>query len=586
MIKTLHGPLEALRTAEIDLVTDIAITLGELGEQAVESKQRLLEVAQDLREMFFMVVVIGEFNAGKSSFINAILGENLLPTGITPTTEFIELVRYNEVPNRKPNIRDEVIREWSHPNTGAPGVAIVDTPGTGSVFQKHETIAKSFLHRSDLVIFIISAKRAFAETERLYLELAKNYGKKIILVVNQIDLLQASERSEVRRFIEAQVKELLNLQPLIFMVSAKEAMSDSAAGGIDAVRAHLRGVYDETPPAQQKLIAQLDTTERIIKQYLDALRQRATLVSGDIIKVKNVQEELNKQAIGLEAQMKSASADIDQVLAGLRQRGLTFIDTHLSVRMLGRAPKLEKLQEEFQEVVVGRSLRDIGDAAHNYINAVIDHSRLYWRSVIDRLNQLRDLLEQELGGMDAGVYAEQRENLERAIKIAETELKSYSSGEIVRDMEQMFRANMGGFQRNGFLTFSGLLAIAVGILTPGPLIGAAAAPFALPAVIAGAVLTTIFGLPTLSYLRRLNRETKEAFNNKIDNLLDNYHQALDELTSKERNRLTQYSKQVLTPVFSRLEALANRYQEQQTKLNEQMQRLNNLRKRLEALSEE
>ncbi len=586
MITTIQGPLEALRTAEIDLITDIARTLGELGEQAAENKQRLLEVAQDLREMFFMVAVIGEFNAGKSSFINAMLGENLLPTGITPTTEFIELVRYSETPNRKPIIRDEAIREWAHPNTGAPGVAIVDTPGTGSVFQKHEAIAKSFLHRSDLVIFVISAKRAFAETERLYLELAKNYGKKIILVVNQIDLLQPSERSEVRRFIETQVKELLNIQPLIFMVSAKESMSDSTAGGINAVRAHLLGVYEETPPAQQKLLAQLDTTERVVKQYLDNLRHRADLVSGDILKVKNVQEELNKQAASLEAQMKSASADIDQVLAGLRQRGLAFIDAHLSIRMLGRTPKLDKLQEEFQEVVVGRSLRDIGEAAHNYINAVIDHSRLYWRGVIDRLNQLRDLLEQELGGMDAGVYAEQRENLERAIKIAETELRSYSSGQIVRDMEQTFKTNMGGFQRNGFLTFSGLLAIAIGILTPGPLIGAAAAPLALPAVIAGAVLTTIFGLPTLSYLRRLNRETKQAFNDKVNTLLDNYHHALDELTSKERNRLTQYSYQVLTPVFSRLEALATRYREQQLTLTNQLETLTNLRKRLEALSED
>ena len=125
-------------------------------------------------------------------------GSSLLPVGITPTTEAIELIRYGDVPNRKPTLREDGIREWSHPNTGAPGVALVDTPGTGSVFQKHETVAKSFLHRSDLVIFVVSAKRALAETERLYLELAKNYGKKIILVVNQIDLLQPKEPTEVR----------------------------------------------------------------------------------------------------------------------------------------------------------------------------------------------------------------------------------------------------------------------------------------------------------------------------------------------------------------------------------------------------
>src|SRR5581483_6040553 len=128
-----------------------------------------------------------------------------LPMGITPTTDMIELVRFAPVMTHKPKERDGTIREWEHPNTGAPGVVIVDTPGTGSVFQKHEQIAKSFLHRSDLVIFLISAKRAFAETERLYLELAKNYGKKIIVVINQVDLLDNKEQDQVKAFVQRQI---------------------------------------------------------------------------------------------------------------------------------------------------------------------------------------------------------------------------------------------------------------------------------------------------------------------------------------------------------------------------------------------
>src|SRR5690606_1964798 len=270
------------REAEIRLLTDIATALVEMGDAAQEDRKRLLDVAQDLREMFFLVVVIGEFNAGKSSFINALLGDELLPVGVTPTTETIELIRYGETPVRKPTAREDGIREWMHPNTGAPGVALVDTPGTGSVFHKHEKTAKAFLHRSDLVIFVISAKRALAETERLYLELAKDYGKKIILVVNQIDLLSPQERTEVRRFVERQVEELLDLRPLIFMVSAKEALNAQRSGtpdggGIDAVRAHLRGVLREAPPTKQKLIAQLDMAARIASKYAEMVSGRADL---------------------------------------------------------------------------------------------------------------------------------------------------------------------------------------------------------------------------------------------------------------------------------------------------------------------
>ena len=480
---TLEGPLAALREGEIRLLTDLAAALAEMGETTEADRQRLQDVAQDLRDAFFMVAIIGEFNAGKSTFVNALLGDELLPMGITPTTETLELIRYHETANRKPNLTQTGLREWSHPNTGAPGVAIVDTPGTGSIFEKHERVAKEFLHRSDLVIFVISAKRAFAETERLYLELAKNYGKKIILVVNQIDLLEPSDQAEVRRFIERQAEDLLDLRPLIFMVSAKQSLAAAKNGtegdsGVAAVRAHLRGVFSEAPPAKQKLLAQLDMAERVTRNYLAHIQGNADLVSADTAKVRDVQRELERQAVGLDTQLTEARAEIDRVFEGIRKRGIDFVDANLSIRRLGRVPKREALQSEFQDKVVGRAVREIDSATETYINAVIDQSRLYWRGIIDRLNQLADLMEQELSGLDAGMYAEQRESLQAAIRIAESELKSYSTGRILGDIQADFETNMNGFTTSSAAAIAGLIVAIVGVATPGPLIGAGAAVLA------------------------------------------------------------------------------------------------------------
>lgn len=588
MLIALDGPLAALRESEIRLLNDIAETLAEMGENANDDRKRLMDVAQDLRDLFFLVVVIGEFNAGKSTFINALIGDDLLPVGITPTTEMIELIRYGETPNRKPTIREDGIREWIHPNTGAPGVAIVDTPGTGSVFQRHEHIAKSFLHRSDFVIFVLSAKRAFAETERLYLELAQNYGKKIVLVLNQIDLIQPKEQTEVRRFVERQVEEMLNLRPLLFMVSAKEALTVAKGGqpvvgdpgGIEAVKAHLRGVFNEAPPSKQKLLAQLDMAERVISRHLDTVEGKAALVTSDTTKVREVQRELEQQAIGLDTQLKEARAEVDRVFEGMRQRGMNFIDTHLSVRKIGRVPGRDALQNEFQEVVIGRALRDINEATNGYINAVIDHSRSYWRGIIDRLNKLRDLMEQELSGLDSGVYAEQRESLEEAIRIAEAELKTYSSGKIVGDIQNDVQSNMSSLTLWGATALTSVIVTALAILAPGPIIGAGAAVFA-PIAIVTAPLAVISGFATYRYYRRVSENAKQDLNARIDHLENTYHSALDELTQKERNRLTQYGRQVLTPVFSRLEVLANRYAMQQSKLHNHQTQIMTLRKGIE-----
>lgn len=579
-----------MRERAIELIDDVALSLTQDGDDGQKDIKRLRDMANDLRNMFFMVAIIGEFNAGKSSFVNSLIGEKLLPMGITPTTEYIELIRYAEEADRNPTVSNNDVREWAHPSTGAPGVAIVDTPGTGSVFQKHEDTAKDFLHRSDLVIFIISAKHAFADTERLYLELAKNYNKKIILVVNQVDLLKPNEQVEVRRFIESQVKETLNIEPLIFMVSAKEALeaidspNQADVGNVDAVKAHLRGVYAEAPIAKQKLIAQLDTVRGIVQSHYDDLKDKGDLVTGDLTKVQDVQNELEQQSLGLAQRMKEASAEIDTVLENVRQRGLTFIDNNLTVRKIGRGVDKNTLQSEFQDVVIGRSLRDINDAANGYINSVVDQSRLYWRGVIDRLNRLKDLMEREASGLDGSIYAEQREALQDAIRLAETELKSYSSGDVVNEMKQAFDANMGNFQMSVLASISGIVAVIGAFLAPGPLLGGAAAgaaPFALPIAVIGGAIALIAGVPAIMYVRRITQDTKDKFNGRIDTLVANYHQALDDLTSKERTRLTQYGNQILTPVFSRLEVLSARYSDQRKKLERFQRELDDLQERIE-----
>lgn len=592
---TLEGPLAALRESEIRLLTDIAATLAELGEATADDRQRLLDVAQDLRDMFFLVVVIGEFNAGKSSFVNALLGDDLLPMGITPTTEMIELIRYGETISRKPEMRGESIREWTHPNTGAQGVAIVDTPGTGSVFLKHETTAKAFLHRADLVIFVLSAKRAMAEAERMYLEMAKNYGKKIIMVINQVDLLAPQEQADVRRFVERQLEELLGLKPLVFMASAKEARQASPPddnlfadgslvgdpGGIKAIRAHLRGVFSEAPPAKQKLLSQLDSAANAISRANAAIKGRADLVSADTAKVRDVKRELEQQATGLTGQLASARAEIDRVFEGLRRRAMDFITENLSLRKIGRLPSREALQAQFQDVVIGRALREIDDASSQYINALIDNSRQYWRGIIDRLNKLQETLEQEMSGLDAGVYAEQREALQEAIRIADAELKTYSSGKVIADIQAEFTNNANAFATSAAAAVIGLIVTVIAVVTPGPLVGAGAAALALPAFVIAAPLTLVGGVVALRYYQRITNDAKRDMNERIDGLQKAYHEALDNLTQRERGRLTQYGTQVLTPIFSRLEVLSDRYSAQQAALRNFEMQIATLRKGIE-----
>src|SRR5262249_58628474 len=140
----------------------------------------------------------GEFNSGKSSFINALLGEKVLAEGVTPTTDRITLLRYGDIPIEEP--LEEFLLARSFPADVLRQLVIVDTPGTNAIIRRHEELTRDFIPRSDLVLFITSADRPFTESERAFLSAIQEWGKKIVIVLNKADLLEAHELEHVLTF--------------------------------------------------------------------------------------------------------------------------------------------------------------------------------------------------------------------------------------------------------------------------------------------------------------------------------------------------------------------------------------------------
>ncbi|MCZ7540741.1 MAG: dynamin family protein [Anaerolineae bacterium] len=588
----LEGPIADVREQEVRLLHEVADILGQMGEDSADDRKRLQQNAADLQEMFFLVVVVGEFNAGKSTFVNALLGDDLLPMGITPTTDAIELIRWSRVRRNDAAWREQgVVREWLHPNTGGPGVVIVDTPGTGSVFRKHEQIAKGFLSRSDLVIFLLSAKRALAETERLYLELAKDYGKKIVVVINQSDLLQRSEQKEVLAFVRQQLHELLDLRPEIFLISARQALKEkgggifaaaaSDLGGMNAVREHLRSIFERVPPAKQKLYAQLDFADSVVHKYVAALDAQMALISGDTALAESLREELNRQAGTLDEQLESAQRELDRVFEGLRGRGRQFIQRNLTLGRAAQTLNRERMRAEFEKEVVGSALDQITAISEQYVSEVVDSSRRYWRSLLDRLVALETKLGQEVGGVDATGYAGQRAALQAAIAIADAELKSYTDNSLAEDLRNTFRGNLLGFTTGFTAALGGIVAVVLGVAAHGAV--TAAVGSALAALVVGPALFVGGGTAAVLYWRKIKHDANEELDKRLHALQTSYREAMVDLTNRERSRLLQYGQQILAPVFSQLGVLSERYEAQKRALLEKGAQSRALRARIDTI---
>lgn len=186
--------------------------------------RRMSEVLSEFDQPL-LVTVVGEFNVGKSTFINALLGEAIAPMDVVPTTATINLLRYGEGKKLRivfadGNIKEgaigelekfaketadaegqQVLRSIDHveifyPMEALKKINIVDTPGLNALIEEHQKITESFIAKSDAVLWLFRADVAGKESERTQLEFLLNNQKKTIGVVNQIDMVEDEDEVE------------------------------------------------------------------------------------------------------------------------------------------------------------------------------------------------------------------------------------------------------------------------------------------------------------------------------------------------------------------------------------------------------
>ena len=266
--------LEAHRQAKTALLAhlrDLAEIAGAAGLMSVRAD--LLETrVPKLEDERFHLVVLGEFNSGKSTFVNALLGAEVLPTGVTPTTAAINHVVYAPTPvaravlvggTEKPipvsALADWVTVEGAHAaevayvEVGYPAelladrVTLVDTPGVNDLNDQRAEITYGYIPRADAVLFLLDAGQALKESERAFLSsrLLERSRERLVFVVGKIDQLAAGEVAEVVAYVRAHLAGLV-ADPPVFAISARRALAGDVEGsGITPLLAHLTRTLTE-----------------------------------------------------------------------------------------------------------------------------------------------------------------------------------------------------------------------------------------------------------------------------------------------------------------------------------------------------
>jgi small GTP-binding protein len=397
-VRILDERREALVEKERGLLERLISFLGDFGAPK-EDAELVGRALADLEEMFLLVIV-GEFNSGKSAFVNALLGAEVSEEGVTPTTDRITVLRHADKPVERS--RKDGVVERGYPNDFLREISIVDTPGTNAIIRHHEELSRGFVPRSDLVLFVTSAERPLTESERGYLELIRDWGKKILLVINKADLLaDEGKREEVRSFVDGGIRSALGLTPPIFFVSALLARKAKAAtnsmerdalmkaSGFAELENYITDLLDEEGRVRLKMESPLGVVEELNRRYRGAVEERLHLLDEDFRTAENVESQLGLYREDMGRDFEARMAEIENIILRMNERGDAWLEENIRFANIFDLFRQEKVSERFKREVVADTEELVDERVDELVDWMVDSNLKQWRTVVDYVNRRR-----------------------------------------------------------------------------------------------------------------------------------------------------------------------------------------------------
>lgn len=392
-----------LNRKQEELLAESRRLLGELRtalaafDAAGDDQETIERSLVQLGELFLLVVA-GEFNAGKSAFINALLGRKALDEGVTPTTTRIHVLEHGEVEER--TFLEPTIERIALPVELLRDIHIVDTPGTNAVLREHEAITRDFVPRSDMVLFVTSADRPFTESERGFLQGIRDWGKKVVVVVNKIDILEGPEDVErISAFIAEHARALLGETPQIFPISARQAIKAKqggdaellAASRFDLLERHVVATLDERERVRLKLLNPLGIGLHLATKYQQVAEGRLGVLQDDIAALDDVERQLALYREDMAREFRFRLSDVDAILQEFENRGIAFFDETMRLGRVFDLLNKARIKAEFERLVVGEAPQTIERRVSEVIDWLVASDLRQWQAVHEHLMRRRQV---------------------------------------------------------------------------------------------------------------------------------------------------------------------------------------------------
>lgn len=348
------------------LLSKAAGIISDIGPQFSHYSQKLNDLSSRYSEGRFHLAVLGQFKRGKSTLLNALTGEPILPIGVVPLTSVPTFIQYGEVAKiviqyqgdrpadeftgastaERSAFLADFVTEKANPKNKlgvaevqvylpapilAGGVVFIDTPGVGSTYRHNTLTTLNFLEQCDAALFLVSADPPITEAELAFLRQVNEKVPRLFFVLNKIDYLNEKELEEALDFYKRILSEELGCDRdhPVFCVSARKGlearMSNDEEGWFKSGMAMLESFLVDYL-AREKFNALTDAVCRRAIEFIDVTLMEAGIA---LQALKLPQKELEEKINIFQQSLKQAENErrmIQDLLEGDKKRVTAFVE--------------------------------------------------------------------------------------------------------------------------------------------------------------------------------------------------------------------------------------------------------------------
>lgn len=264
--------------------------------------EELAKTVSDLRNRIkepFMFVIVGEVKAGKSSFINALLEteKEICKVSPAPCTDTIQQIMYDD--HEHIQVINPYLKQLFYPIEILQEIAIVDTPGTNTIVEKHQEITEEFIPASDLIVFVFEAKNPYRQSAWDFFQfIHQEWRKKIIFVLQQKDLLSENDLAINLQGVTETAQKRGIIQPFVFSVSAKnELEGNHDTSGFSPLRAYIQDNITGGKAPFLKLKNNIETGINVSERINKGILLRKEQFQHDTAFREDIKQTLQNQAL-------------------------------------------------------------------------------------------------------------------------------------------------------------------------------------------------------------------------------------------------------------------------------------------------